>query len=131
MKRSIHQIMAAGVLLALGYTFLTAGCATPNPGECSDDEDLLTFGNYFVNAVCKDGRAACADGRPLCWFFINDENGAELRAGCVEEGCLECPEGMLICLMPRLEGSTEKFYRTCVLAEDECWSGSTHKPSVL
>lgn len=131
MKRSLHHIVALGALLALGLAIPALGCDPPQSGECSDDEDLLIPGNYFVNAICKDGRAACADGRPLCRFFVNDEDGQSLRVGCVEEGCLECPEGMLVCLLSGLEGSPEKFYTTCVLAEDECWTGPAYKPSVF
>ncbi len=131
MKRSLQHIVALGILLALGPAFLAVGCAPPNWGECSDDEDLREPGNYVANAICKDGKPACADGSPLCLFFETGEKGSVLVEGCGEERCLECPEGMLICLMPHLEGTTEDTYKTCVLEKDDCWAGDTYKPSVF
>lgn len=119
MKRSIRPWMR-GLEIFLCVYGLT-GCDRHYQGSCDDDEDLRDPDNYYDGAICKDGQAACPDGRDFCESLQTVAGASRIVPSC-DGPCMTCPDHGGACVFRNLE--TGQFSFLCVETVNDCWSNS-------
>lgn len=106
------------------------GCWNSNGfGECTSDEDLTLPSNYYENAICEDGHAACAEGNVPCKYVAYRESkGVQMFTyGCVPQDeaadrCVTCPEGMNLCVFEMDQHANGHSWVICSDNAADCWS---------
>ena len=124
-QRAMRNLCLIAVMLTSAV-----GCWNSNWfGECTSDEDLTLPSNYYENAICEDGRAACAEGNVPCKYVAYREaKGVQMFTyGCVPQQetadrCISCPEGMGLCIFLEDEYANGHTWVTCAENTADCWS---------
>lgn len=118
------RMVATGFLFLASVLITAPGCFDrAHAGGCNNDEDLQAADYYYDQAICEDGRAACADGEPLCNYVTSLPDGKKkVTQGCDRKECIQCNTQEMICMTYGDERQGGDPWLKCVDQKEDCWT---------